>query len=128
MVFCLSTCTITCIFILLSFFFLMIRRPPRSTLFPYTTLFRSVREHLRGHGDVDAGAGGRQRQVGLLGGGAVEDPGVVVAGARDVLLLLAADLQPLHVSGVSGGVSPEGHLQAAGGRDRADRPEPVPGV
>src|ERR1039458_10898243 len=27
---------------LLSFFFLRIRRPPRSTLFPYTTLFRSV--------------------------------------------------------------------------------------
>src|SRR5260370_34208268 len=26
---------------LLFFFFLMIRRPPRSTLFPYTTLFRS---------------------------------------------------------------------------------------
>src|ERR1041384_8750896 len=26
------------------FFFLMIRRPPRSTLFPYTTLFRSPRE------------------------------------------------------------------------------------
>src|SRR2546430_13649775 len=25
-----------------TFFFLMIRRPPRSTLFPYTTLFRSV--------------------------------------------------------------------------------------
>src|SRR3712207_9214552 len=34
-----------------SFFFLMIRRPPRSTLFPYTTLFRSIEangdlEHL----------------------------------------------------------------------------------
>src|SRR2546430_11349566 len=29
----------------LLFFFLMIRRPPRSTLFPYTTLFRSV-EHV----------------------------------------------------------------------------------
>src|SRR5690349_23450346 len=27
--------------VLFSFFFLMIRRPPRSTLFPYTTLFRS---------------------------------------------------------------------------------------
>src|SRR5947207_14257164 len=27
-----------------SFFFLMIRRPPRSTLFPYTTLFRSAPE------------------------------------------------------------------------------------
>src|SRR2546430_9894484 len=28
---------------ILLFFFLMIRRPPRSTLFPYTTLFRSQR-------------------------------------------------------------------------------------
>src|SRR3972149_8410067 len=28
---------------LLFFFFLMIRRPPRSTLFPYTTLFRSCK-------------------------------------------------------------------------------------
>src|SRR2546426_8672584 len=28
--------------LLLIFFFLMIRRPPRSTLFPYTTLFRSL--------------------------------------------------------------------------------------
>src|ERR1039457_7590979 len=27
-------------------FFLMIRRPPRSTLFPYTTLFRSIRQRL----------------------------------------------------------------------------------
>src|SRR3712207_7504088 len=27
------------------FFFLMIRRPPRSTLFPYTTLFRSLHVH-----------------------------------------------------------------------------------
>src|SRR2546429_9294270 len=37
-----------------TFFFLMIRRPPRSTLFPYTTLFRSnrdwkdiARQHIR---------------------------------------------------------------------------------
>src|SRR3712207_7474901 len=36
------------------FFFLMIRRPPRSTLFPYTTLFRS--DH-RGDEDEPAGAG-----------------------------------------------------------------------
>src|SRR3712207_7395562 len=34
---------------MLFFFFLMIRRPPRSTLFPYTTLFRS-------RGDRGAGA------------------------------------------------------------------------
>src|SRR6266542_5260402 len=32
--------------VVVSFFFLMIRRPPRSTLFPYTTLFRS-RQSLR---------------------------------------------------------------------------------
>src|SRR2546422_8806614 len=36
------------------FFFLMIRRPPRSTLFPYTTLFRSLRVPR----EVPAGAGG----------------------------------------------------------------------
>src|SRR2546429_9847061 len=32
----------TVIMFLMVFFFLMIRRPPRSTLFPYTTLFRSL--------------------------------------------------------------------------------------
>src|SRR5436853_1655540 len=31
-----------CRHLYLLFFFLMIRRPPRSTLFPYTTLFRSI--------------------------------------------------------------------------------------
>src|SRR6266851_6537499 len=31
------------LFFFFFFFFLMIRRPPRSTLFPYTTLFRSKR-------------------------------------------------------------------------------------
>src|SRR2546430_110058 len=30
--------------VLIVFFFLMIRRPPRSTLFPYTTLFRSLED------------------------------------------------------------------------------------
>src|SRR5258707_1881869 len=39
------TITSFCVFI---FFFLMIRRPPRSTLFPYTTLFRSSRDHDAG--------------------------------------------------------------------------------
>src|SRR5258708_10534921 len=34
-----------CLYYNLSFFFLMIRRPPRSTLFPYTTLFRSLGRH-----------------------------------------------------------------------------------
>src|SRR5258708_21247753 len=33
---------LSCSLFIFSFFFLMIRRPPRSTLFPYTTLFRSL--------------------------------------------------------------------------------------
>src|SRR3712207_7324582 len=33
--------------IVLFFFFLMIRRPPRSTLFPYTTLFRSLLNYVK---------------------------------------------------------------------------------
>src|SRR2546422_8175791 len=40
---------------LLLFFFLMIRRPPRSTLFPYTTLFRSRHRALGRRGPVGAG-------------------------------------------------------------------------
>src|SRR5256885_12626893 len=39
----------------LFFFFLMIRRPPRSTLFPYTTLFRSVQQALSVDQAVSAG-------------------------------------------------------------------------
>src|SRR2546429_6172452 len=35
------------------FFFLMIRRPPRSTLFPYTTLFRSCRGSAHLHAIFD---------------------------------------------------------------------------
>src|SRR2546430_4121497 len=34
------------------FFFLMIRRPPRSTLFPYTTLFRSPASTTSSRGDT----------------------------------------------------------------------------
>src|SRR5258708_37634937 len=43
-------------YVLLCFFFLMIRRPPRSTLFPYTTLFRS-RNGASGSTPLNAGSG-----------------------------------------------------------------------
>src|SRR5207248_9690341 len=51
------------------FFFLMIRRPPRSTLFPYTTLFRSVMmagkvAMVAGFGDVGKGSAASLRQAG----------------------------------------------------------------
>src|SRR3712207_9544216 len=36
------SCMVSCGVSYIHFVFLMIRRPPRSTLFPYTTLFRSV--------------------------------------------------------------------------------------
>src|SRR6266705_5214954 len=52
----------------LFFFFLLIRRPPRSTLFPYTTLFRSTSAlsqlaHQRPPTDPQLRAGLRQRLV-----------------------------------------------------------------
>src|SRR3712207_6924381 len=60
----------------------MIRRPPRSTLFPYTTLFRSLRLHVAGAAPQqqrDGGAGRlrpehadaalHQRRPGLVGRG-----------------------------------------------------------
>src|SRR2546429_8599907 len=56
------------------FFFLMIRRPPRSTLFPYTTLFRSLESEGRIAG-ADPSAVAAQaldrgrRQLGTLGSG-----------------------------------------------------------
>src|SRR3712207_9110817 len=40
-------CSLAYCYYIVYFFFLMIRRPPRSTLFPYTTLFRSVRSGAR---------------------------------------------------------------------------------
>src|SRR2546430_5744877 len=49
---------LTFLFVLFNFFFLMIRRPPRSTLFPYTTLFRS-----HGNGAVRIGIAERKIEL-----------------------------------------------------------------
>src|SRR3712207_8007617 len=56
----------------------MIRRPPRSTLFPYTTLFRSPYPTLRGvaHASLRARSGRpRGRRLGLVARGVVRGPG-----------------------------------------------------
>src|SRR3712207_7688326 len=55
----------------LYFFFLMIRRPPRSTLFPYTTLFRSRRSGRAGTAPDELrpphrGRGSREERAGSL--------------------------------------------------------------
>src|SRR5258707_11707403 len=72
----------------LFFFFLMIRRPPRSTLFPYTTLFRSplgaaaARDQARRHG----GAGDLEHTAfgaGDLAGGNLRIEAVAIAEPGD---------------------------------------------
>src|SRR2546427_11418530 len=52
----------------MSFFFLMIRRPPRSTLFPYTTLFRSVSDCRGECGGPDLHRRGRRGAPRILAG------------------------------------------------------------
>src|SRR3712207_8035595 len=52
----------------LCFFFLMIRRPPRSTLFPYTTLFRSVQLEVHHRAEHQEAELGRRPQHGEAGG------------------------------------------------------------
>src|SRR6266487_4236709 len=73
------------------FFFLMIRRPPRSTLFPYTTLFRPLRRlsvaalAARPPAARAAGLRARRDRLGRDGAGARERPGArppMVADAR----------------------------------------------
>src|SRR5262249_62392642 len=46
------------------FFFLMIRRPPRSTLFPYTTLFRSLEGAVLGFARADLDLDPRRHRLG----------------------------------------------------------------
>src|SRR5215217_8912597 len=54
-----------CVFVLFFvFFFLMIRRPPRSTLFPYTTLFRSGAAARASAGRVSPAAASADRARG----------------------------------------------------------------
>src|SRR3712207_8223815 len=68
---------------LLFFFFLMIRRPPRSTLFPYTTLFRSRPGRVL---DVDRVVGG---ELGLAPGQELVVGGA--AGGQQLLPLRGAE-------------------------------------
>src|SRR2546427_12021495 len=53
------------------FFFLMIRRPPRSTLFPYTTLFRSYAVRV---------GGGSNHRFGLDDAVLIKDNHIALAG------------------------------------------------
>src|SRR2546430_17471227 len=61
------------------FFFLMIRRPPRSTLFPYTTLFRSLAFAASSYCLC------RRNQVKLATGYAASPSGLVIDTRKSVL-------------------------------------------
>src|SRR2546428_6838493 len=96
-----------------SFFFLMIRRPPRSTLFPYTTLFRSqIAVQLRKRwGDLieRAAENGQARAI------------VVRLGAHAVVLVL--DQQRLRRAS-SVAVAPHGLKRPRGRKDWVGQHEP----
>src|SRR3989449_3951729 len=67
---------------LVFFFFLMIRRPPRSTLFPYTTLFRSLVGNLRLEREprgLETARGGTERLLPLRVRRLVENAGLAHA-------------------------------------------------
>src|SRR3712207_8619140 len=57
----------------------MIRRPPRSTLFPYTTLFRSGGGGGSGGGGSAGGSGGGASSTGSSSTGATTSPGATTA-------------------------------------------------
>src|SRR5256885_16421697 len=65
----------------LFFFFLMIRRPPRSTLFPYTTLFRSLLDALAARHGLRVVARELLAAAGEIGHDAVD----LARGARDLV-------------------------------------------
>src|SRR5256886_8800000 len=74
----------------------MIRRPPRSTLFPYTTLFRSPDARQRARAAVEAD---ERRVIGVeIGADARVHAGGPAAGALDLAALAG---EPVHVGGRS---------------------------
>src|SRR2546430_15776765 len=72
----------------------MIRRPPRSTLFPYTTLFRSAKPGLDGHSNGAEQIAIRARDAGM---------DVVYSGIRFTAeeIVAAANEKKPHVIGLS---------------------------
>src|SRR5690348_2572576 len=88
--------------LLLSFFFLLIPRPPRSTLFPYTTLFRSALEHT-GAAQLAAVRADEDELADV--------PGATVFGAFELTQ------EPLDAAGVLRPIARRAHARPAAQRD-----------
>src|SRR3712207_7702801 len=86
------------------FFFLMIRRPPRSTLFPYTTLFRSLYREVREYF--------LKNPLRDSGGRPIPIPEWRFPGRRAVERRLKAELAGLRIAGKVATRLPEGHMVA----------------
>src|SRR2546430_4137903 len=100
---------------MLVFFFLMIRRPPRSTLFPYTTLFRSQCGDRLG---IQERAMHTTTQKLMLQGGLILLGALVVSSIGGLARRAPADHPPAPPTGpplIAEPPSPEPALQAAPG-------------
>src|SRR5256885_12047014 len=85
----------------------MIRRPPRSTLFPYTTLFRSYRS---AHA-----VGVEERRRNRRAGGSIPNPCARIRAASDDQLAIGAES-----GGVNLALMAKRHLVRASGRVRSE--------
>src|SRR5260370_31243611 len=101
----------------------MIRRPPRSTLFPYTTLFRSIAgflcqsEHERGYGAETCHRqhvlGKRIEPVRILPGGDDDELRTVLQSDRYYQLLEGGSIAPVAGASREGGVDRVARARAA---------------
>ena len=95
-------CVVRAEFFFRFFFFLMIRRPPRSTLFPYTTLFRSP---FAAQTAADSAArramdqGMRQIEVMVSGPGAGRETAIRALQAAGLEITLIRDVTPIPHNG-----------------------------
>src|SRR2546422_3105614 len=87
----------------------MIRRPPRSTLFPYTTLFRSVLQARVRHLLADQAALGRvaavEEDLAARAGDLAHQGGVVLLARLDLLLRLDLDRKSTRLNSSHGYIS-----------------------
>src|SRR5438046_7901169 len=125
------------IFLSLFFFFLMIRRPPRSTLFPYTTLFRSRRRSQRRETAHPGSGCGTQRCPMCRRRSVVPGWRIQEGTGRAARRARAAASRPPQIRGSSGSTSTRAQLrlmlddpsdQAVASRFFGGQPEVAPGV
>src|SRR3989441_12944122 len=113
------------------FFFLMIRRPPRSTLFPYTTLFRSPLLHGLddlgvGHVELADAAQGLAHDRALRGELGVVGEMLELAAAAPIPPVMGAGRRHPCAAGRPGDGGGSHHLRQLAAREGLVEPDAVP--